>query len=418
MSSPAIEVNRPSKVSTLLDAIIMALHLAMVVLVGLGMIRIAVSGVTGPVQWAGLITGAVLLALYLLGARWRSDAPERAVGSAMGDRFRTRIWLAAVTTIWVAALVASPDYAWVGFPLFFWHLQLLTRWHAIVAIVLMTIAIIVSPVLHHRPFEVGSVLGPVIGAVFAVLTAMAYETLRDEVIAHRAALAELRRTRDELAAAQHEAGRTAERERLATEIHDTIAQGLSSIVLLSRAAGRDLPEGSARGLVRQVEDVASDNLSEARRLVRDLVPGEEDPGLLASLTTLAERAEGDARALGHDTTVGVEAEQIDLGPVLEQTLVRAAQVAVTNAVRHAEAGRIMITVTPLDDEVVLDVVDDGVGFDAVRRGFGLTGLERRVRGLGGQVQIESAPGEGTAVAVRLHRRAATVNRHDEGDTDD
>ena len=98
------------------------------------------------------------------------------------------------------------------------------------------------------------------------------------------------------------------------------------------------------------------------------------------------------------TTTG---EARSLHPEVEVTLLRAAQEALTNVAKHADATRVGLTLSYMEDLVTLDVRDDGVGFEPTRRGFGLTGMRQRVHGVGGELAVESTPGEGTAISASV-----------------
>lgn len=204
----------------------------------------------------------------------------------------------------------------------------------------------------------------------------------------------------------------AERERLAREIHDTLAQGLSSIQLLLRAAERALPQrpGTALGHVRQARTAAVGNLAEARRFVRALSPPDLEAGSLpAALERLCATTARTSPLAVHCQVSGVPTA---LPTAHEVALLRIAQSALANTVRHAGARRAELTLSYMDTEVALDVVDDGAGFvpaevpapgSAAARGtgFGLAAMRARARALQGTLVVESAPGEGTAVAVTL-----------------
>ncbi|EFF93846.1 signal transduction histidine kinase [Streptomyces sp. e14] len=221
-----------------------------------------------------------------------------------------------------------------------------------------------------------------------------------------------------MAAAERTAGTLAERERLAREIHDTLAQGLSSIQLLLRAAQRAVPDGSPAAVhIEQARATAQDNLAEARRFVHALTPPDLERGSLAgALERLCAKTAGPPTV--RFSVSGVPAE---LPTPYEVALLRIAQSALGNTLRHARAGRVEITLSFMDTAVALDVVDDGVGFvpDAVPAavvgvagggggggadgGFGLPAMRSRATALGGTFTVESAPGQGTAVAVTLPR---------------
>lgn len=347
------------------------------------------------------LCGAVLLAvLYAAGAL----PPHRTY-----PRWGALLWLASVTVLWALLLAASPDFSWVAFPLFFLHLHLLRWAHAVVAVAVVTGLVISTQLLHADGFSVAMVLGPTLGAVFAVVVAWGYAAIHAESRQRRDLIADLRETRAQLATSQHEAGVAAERERLAREIHDTIAQGLSSVVLLLRAAESALPEeeGTARSRIAEARHTASENLEEARGFVRELrPPALHEAGLAEALSRLCERTE---RESGLRCDLRLDGTPVPLPAEYEVALLRAAQASLSNVVRHARADTAMVTLGYLATGVTMDVYDDGVGFDPATlgksrvdgTGFGMPALRERITLLGGELDVESSEGEGTVVAVRL-----------------
>ncbi|NEC39719.1 histidine kinase, partial [Streptomyces rubrogriseus] len=158
-------------------------------------------------------------------------------------------WLAAVGAVWLALLALSPEAVWVAFPLYFLQLHLLSRRAGLAAVTATAVAAVAGFAAHTGSFGPAMVIGPTLGAAVAVAVVWGYQALYRESEHRRRLIEELTATRADLARAQHTAGVLAERERLAREIHDTLAQGLSSIQLLLRAAERALPErpGAAAG---------------------------------------------------------------------------------------------------------------------------------------------------------------------------
>ncbi|MDF5754298.1 sensor histidine kinase [Spongiactinospora sp. TRM90649] len=205
-----------------------------------------------------------------------------------------------------------------------------------------------------------------------------------------------------------------ERARLAREIHDTIAQGLSGIITQLEAAEQAMPKtpedpgepdapdlAAVRRRIALAKELARDNLTEARRSVDALRPGPlADARLDAALAEVAARW---SRTSGGTVTVSVEGTPRPLPGDAGTTLLRAAQEGLSNAAKHARAGRVAITLTYMDDEVTLDVFDDGEGFDpaAPGPGYGLAAMRERAGGVGGTLTVESAPGEGTALCLRI-----------------
>lgn len=371
------------------------LHASFLLLLAIAAVQGIVDDV--PYRWAAG-GGAVLLSLvYAVGGRAaRRDA----------RRGTQLVWLAVVTALWGGLLVASPDFSWVAFPLFFWHLHLLGGRHSVLAVAVITVAVVSAQGLHSGGLDAAMVLGPALGAASAVVISIGYSALYRESQQRLRLIEELTRARDELSSSQHQAGVLAERERLAREIHDTLAQGLSSIVLLLRAAENEIPAGRGHVHVRDARESAVTNLEEARGFVRELTP----PSLAkASLTEAVRRlCHRVGRESGIDCQPRVDGQPTALPAAIEVALLRAAQASLANVVAHARATRAVVTLGFLGDEVTLDVYDDGVGFDPTAldthedgSGFGLTALRDRISALGGTVEIETAPARGTAVAVRL-----------------
>jgi signal transduction histidine kinase len=202
-----------------------------------------------------------------------------------------------------------------------------------------------------------------------------------------------------------------ERQRLAREIHDTLAQGFTSIVMHLEAA-----EGALSGEwpavqqhLDQARRTARESLVQARRLVWALRPAILER---TSLPTAVERVVAQWMA---DTGIAAQAvitgTATPLPPAAEIALLRTVQEALTNVRRHARASEVAVTLSYMSDLVVLDVQDDGVGFDpaeiqapsaaGIAGGFGLAAMRERVEQLGGTLLIESAPGEGTTLVVEI-----------------
>ncbi|MFE4264110.1 sensor histidine kinase [Streptomyces sp. NPDC056883] len=206
------------------------------------------------------------------------------------------------------------------------------------------------------------------------------------------------------------AGVLRERHRLAAELHDTVAQGLTSMHLLLDAADREWTRepGQARLLVRQAAAAARENLAEARRLIHDLAPVELERAALADV--LRELCAGVDGVDG--ARFRLEGEPRAVPGRVEAAVLRAAQGALANVRRHARASAVVVTLTYQPYVLALDVWDDGVGFDPAAvaaaatagrpGGDGLRLLRRRIAYLGGTATVESSPGGGgTVVSVCL-----------------
>ena len=228
-----------------------------------------------------------------------------------------------------------------------------------------------------------------------------------------------RQTLDELAAAQaenqglqrqllsqaREAGTLDERQRLAQEIHDTLAQGFTGIITQLEAAAQ--AKQNLEVWQRHLDSataLARENLAAARRSVHALHPEALEAATLPEALAEVSREWSERSGVPAQFTTTGHPQQ--LHPEIEATLLRITQEALSNVAKHAAAGRVGLTLSYMDDEVTLDVRDDGVGFAAepaptAEGGFGLPGMRRRVQRLAGTLHVESEPGGGTAISANL-----------------
>jgi len=344
-------------------------------------------GTDGRAPW--VLALAILLAVvYLAGLAVSGE-----------DRSPARLaWLAAVLAAWLALVTIAPSFAWCAVPLLYTGLRVLPPRAAIATVCLLTAAVVVAQVRLAPHVDPSLILGP--PAVAAIATSVFARMRSDEE--------RLRETVAELAVSERRAGVLAERERLSREIHDTIAQGTSSLRMLLQAADRtwEADPDAARAYMRRAEDVAALGVEEIRRFVRDLAPAELAAGadLAAGLATVVERFRaGDGPAV----TFAVDGMPRRLAEPVEAALTRTAQGALANVREHARARTVHVTLTYLPDRVALDIHDDGVGFRpgltraGDLRGYGLPSLRRRLAEIGGELTVESAPGEGTALAATV-----------------
>jgi signal transduction histidine kinase len=207
-----------------------------------------------------------------------------------------------------------------------------------------------------------------------------------------------------------------ERQRLAREIHDTLAQGFTGVITNLTAAELTAEphvlDGASARYVENAKRIARDSLAEARRLVWALRPESLDRYTLPEAVSRLVRDWSEQTGIeAHGSTSGTPRELL---PEAEVALLRAAQESLTNVSKHARASNVNVTLTYMDDRVIIDVLDDGDGFDPAaitpavgpqdERGFGLTAMRERVEQLGGRLAVETAPGEGTAIVVELRDR--------------
>lgn len=314
------------------------------------------------------------------------------------------MWLGILTVMWFCDMLLAPAGMYLVFTLFFLYMRVFEDWRGVVLTCFATALSIAVQVPHGVTF--GGAMGPVVSAL--VMLAIHYSMSKLERINR-----ELKDTRQQLADTERAAGVAAERQRIAHDIHDTVAQGLSSIQMLLHAADRDLDvadfpqDARARERIALARRTASESLAEARAMIAAL-----QPAVLAE-TSLAGALErmvaGFAETADITIDVDVEGEERQLPMKVEAALLRIAQGAVGNVMKHSQATRARVTVTYDEDEVRVDVVDNGRGFNPVEvearpaglGHIGLTAMRRRAEELGGQVIIESAPGEGTAVSIAM-----------------
>ena len=340
--------------------------------------------------------------LYVLG---RLLAPAPRPGARPSGRHLA--WLGAVSVVWAGLLALAPSATWCAMPLLFTGLQTLPVRTAVPLAAVLTALVVATELrLSHDGLNPNVVIAPL--AISAVATAVLVH-LQRQAARQRVLIDDLVRTRRDLAATERRAGILAERQRLASEIHDTLAQGLSSQRMLLQAADRtwETDPGAARRHMRDAAGIASHSLAEARRFVHDLAPADlADRTLAEALRVLADRECGDG------LTVGFRLDGVP-GPVperVEAALLRIAQGALANVREHAWATRAALTLTWLDDQISLDVADNGRGFDPERRaapdtgrerGHGLPAMRVRARQLGGTLTVESTRGEGTVVSAAV-----------------
>ncbi|BBC38870.1 hypothetical protein SGFS_101640 [Streptomyces graminofaciens] len=329
-------------------------------------------------------------------------------GLALWDRlgrWGRPVWLAALLGMWAYVSWAMPaplamSYTWLALPLAILALRMFAARTAVAVVGVITVLLVILIAHTARTPHLEMVVPPA-AALWA--TVVLYRT-------QQCLLAELNRTRAELARGQREAGRLAERARIARDLHDTLAQELAGSRMLLQSADRawDRRPDLARTQVRAVVDALGANLDETRTIIRDLTPPAlERDDLATALHTLCTRPRTTATAprIAFCTRGGTGTVPADRATAL----LRAAQGLLANAQEHAHARHVWVTLDHQDGETVtVEVRDDGVGFDTAAavarpggRGLGLAAVRERLGALGGSLTVESALGRGTLARATL-----------------
>lgn len=241
-----------------------------------------------------------------------------------------------------------------------------------------------------------------IGLIFSLALGLWISKVAEQAEARGALLERLEAAQTELAVSNHAAGVLAERERVAQEIHDTLAQGFTSVVMLAQTAQAQIDVGQqeqARDRLAQIERVARENLAEARALVAAFGPAAlADATLTEALERLAERFQAET---GVRVDVALDAVG-GTGRDTEVVLLRAAQEALANVRKHAGARRVLLRLAREDGAVALEVLDDGQGLaPGTGEGVGLRGMRDRVSAGGGTLDVAGEPGRGTRVRLAM-----------------
>jgi signal transduction histidine kinase len=211
---------------------------------------------------------------------------------------------------------------------------------------------------------------------------------------------DLTRSRANLMRVEREAGRLTERQRLARDIHDTLAQHFTSIIM-HLAAAKHSNFGTVQTQVQQAEDSAREGLDEIRRIVWDMQPEQiEKASLIEAVEELAARWSAENSVQVKMKVTGIPRS---LTSSAETALLRISQEAMHNINKHAQAKNVNITFSFMEDIFVMDIADDGLGFDPSKTsdGFGLKTMRDRIEELNGILTIESERGRGTAIAASL-----------------
>ncbi len=325
---------------------------------------------------------------------------------AARDRDATSRWvyLGLATVVCLFATWVVPSAAVLLFVLFpqCWLLAERRR-DGVVASLALVVAVAAGPALGGASSTNdwrGAAPSLVVGCVFSIVLGLYILRLIDQSRERAALLDQLTSAQDELAAAHHEAGVVEERQRLAAEIHDTLAQGFTSIAMQAEAALAGPVSSAEADRLQLIARTARDNLAEARALVTAFSPAPlEEATLAEAVRRVAGRFQEET---GVEVAVRVEGVLDGLPRDHEVVVLRAVQEAFANVRKHAEARRVDLLLKVAEGALTLEIRDDGIGFARPRgSGFGIAVMTSRVHEVGGDVDLESTPGEGTRLRIAI-----------------
>lgn len=358
-----------------------------------------------PASWSGATRFWLLFAALVV---WYAGSIAIGRDRLHNSLFLSLFYFVIGWALWAPLLAMHQStyaFAAIFFPLTYSHLP--TR-RAIVFALVATVLMYVHGSDFHLGTDPGTLLGGGLGVISAVMLALFINSIITQSEERRHLIQELEATREHLARAERQAGILEERQRIAQEVHDTVAQGFVGIVTHLEAAESSLPGGSpAASHVAAAKGSARDSLAAARRLVWDLRPDllGNEPLPLALQALIREWRD---RAGGIAVELRVTGTPRPLDARRDAALLQAAREALNNVRTHARASKVAMTLSYMEDEIALDVQDDGVGVTARPAGagpggggFGLRSLSELVRGLGGTSALESAAGEGATLTVTL-----------------
>ncbi|WP_327087010.1 sensor histidine kinase [Nonomuraea sp. NBC_01738] len=311
---------------------------------------------------------------------------------------RGMIHVAVLVVLFVPPALLLPETTFVLFGLLPQCFLALPTRLAVVGVVGLGVVAAVRPLLSGSPSSMFGLVVILTTVVFFSATfGLWIDRITQQSLDRARLITQLEESRAEVSRLSAEQGAQHERERLAGEIHDTLAQGFTSIIMLVQAAQKQ--SDPARHLALAVQ-TAKENLAEARALISALTPAPLDSSsLVEAMRRIAERT-GDEL----DLTVGFEVrgEARALATPIDVVLIRALQEGLANVRKHAAAARVRVGLEYGTRHVRLSVTDDGTGFEPRDDdGFGLRTMRGRVEQAGGSLTVLSSAGQGTTLAVEV-----------------
>lgn len=365
---------------------------------GLAIYPAAMAFVLGHPHQVGIVAYTALTCVILAGGLVGLSRAHDLSRPAKDLHIDALIFLLAVTVPWAMVIVESPDASY-----FLTALALLASWllppiAGAIATAIVAGFTVAGQVFHHG-LTAGTVVGPIVVAVLIVAFVAMIRMVYRSSDASKRLLVQLRESQAETAQAEREAGRHAERARIGRDLHDTVAQSLSSIQLLLQAAERATEPAQVQAHLTLARQTAHESLAETRAFIGELTPPDlVHTGLVQALGRLA-------REVRIPTSVTVDGTERRLDARSETAIFRVAQESLRNVDAHSLAQSCQITLSFEPSEVVLEIDDDGCGFDleavSDKGRFGLQGMRARMEELGGTLAVVSSGDDGTLVAARV-----------------
>jgi signal transduction histidine kinase len=310
---------------------------------------------------------------------------------------------------WFILVNISPAYYIGLFGMFIMVFRHLPIRYAVTAAVLLVIATAIEQLT-----DTGGTIeltDPVIWLFFlmalvSIILGFWISAIIEQSTKRRQLIEQLEAAQAELAEVKRHEGILEERQRLSREIHDTLAQGFTSIVMHLEAADQALPDDmdKLQKHISLARSTARTSLDQARRVVQDLRPD------LLEKYSLSEAIERTAMRWKEESGIAVTTKTtgnpVPLHPNIDVTLLRTAQEALNNIRKHSQATEVQLTLSYMHDILILDVQDNGVGLDGAEPstlsgGYGLQAMRERVEACGGSVILESDPGDGTTIVITI-----------------
>ncbi|GAA3781769.1 sensor histidine kinase [Streptomyces coacervatus] len=349
----------------------------------------------------GFMVRAVAAALLVPLVPWYVRVGRPLLQEDPPDQGRSVRYLAWAIAMFLPSAVLVGETRLMAFALIPQCFMTLHRRWSLVAVIVINLVPVAGWALLWRPSGedlFADVLFSVVALVFSLVVGGWIIRIIEQSMERADLIAELDASRHEISRLSAAHGALAERERMAREIHDTLAQGFTSVLMLIQAVEAELDHDvpQARRHLALMDETARQNLAEARALVAGAAPADlNGTSLPDALRRLAAR---------HEAVLDVSGPVRPLPAGPEVVALRSCQEALSNARKHAgSSAAVGIALSYSDDTLTMSVRDDGCGFDPGTPcdGYGLAGLRARATEVGGTARIDSMPGDGTTVTVSL-----------------